>query len=255
MNPLNCTTVQEQIELYTAGECDAPQAEAVAAHLAECADCAKSYEETRALIGSLNLRFGEEASLQRLLGQLRQEEKKRRVQPVILMFLRRTAAVAAMLLVVGMLTLLGSLRPPQPDNEPQVAIAWKTPEAQVTQLGPGRFEVQSGQVRLKVSPGTGSQDRDVEIVTPAGVARARDAEFFIEVQSPAERRGASDAAVTVLRGQVTFANAKGQGVIKHGETLATSKNSPPAPPKPLPEAAVQRLLSNPDAAPGLLPKK
>jgi len=256
MNPLNCTAVQEQIELYSAGECEASQADAIAAHLAECAACARSYQESRALLDSLSLRYREEAGLQRLLGRLRQGEKKRRAQPVILVFLRRAGAVAAMLLVVGMLSLLGSLRPPQPaDEAPRVAVAWKTPDARVAEVAPGRFEVHSGQVRLKVSPGTGVKDRDVEIVTPAGVARVRDSEFFIEVQPPGERRAPADTAITVLRGQVSFANAKGRGVIKNGETLATSKNAAPAPPQPLPKAAVERLLATPDAAPGLLPKK
>src|SRR5262249_25602038 len=146
------------------------------------------------------------------------------------------------------------LRQPH-DDTPQVAVAWKTPDARVTQLAPGRFEVSEGQVRLKVTPGPHGNKREVEIVTPAGIAKTFDSEFFIEVQSARGVRGSAEAAVTVLRGTVSFANAKGRGVIKDGETLSTSKNTPPAPPKALPESAMQRLLATPDAAPGLLPKR
>ncbi|HMO64982.1 MAG TPA: hypothetical protein PKE47_07140, partial [Verrucomicrobiota bacterium] len=52
---LICNEVEDQIELFAAGECDASLWPAVAAHLESCLVCARAHAEARRGIGLLEL--------------------------------------------------------------------------------------------------------------------------------------------------------------------------------------------------------
>ena len=229
MNPPTCMEVMEQIDLYAAGECDAAEARRLAAHIAACPSCAPALDEATALQGVLTLRFRERENLLALHERLPRETKPR---PVILLLLRRTAAVAAMLLVmVGSLALLGLWQPrPQLDEESQVAILWKSDNAQVVRSGPNRLEVHSGQAHLEVRGAAGKEEAPaVEIRTPAGIARVKAARLFVDVEANGRTRADSPTGLLVLSGQVHFHNAKGDTVIRPGEVMEASPNVAPRP--------------------------
>jgi hypothetical protein len=98
MNPLTCPEVQEQIELYAAGECGAPEQAAIRQHLAHCPACFRIQQEAREMLGLLEVRLREKEGLQRLQARLRSgEDRPRSVK--LLPFARRLSAVAAMLLL------------------------------------------------------------------------------------------------------------------------------------------------------------
>jgi hypothetical protein len=108
MSPLTCPDVADRIDLYAAGECDAVEAEAIRRHLAQCPTCASACEESRQLIGLIELRLQEPERLRRLQARIAAEaEPRRRVLRFPTAF-RRVAALAAMLLLavgpVGWLT-------------------------------------------------------------------------------------------------------------------------------------------------------
>lgn len=48
---MNCNDVNESLEMYIAGDLSDTESRDVAAHLAECAECAAAYERTRVLVG------------------------------------------------------------------------------------------------------------------------------------------------------------------------------------------------------------
>jgi hypothetical protein len=221
--------VMEQIDLYAAGECDTAEARRIAAHIAACPACAGAADEAGALQGVLTLRFRERESVQALHERLQRETKQR---PVILLLLRRTAAVAAMLLVmIGSLALLGLWQPrTQPDDEAQIAILWKSENADIVRSGPNRVEVRSGQAHLEVRGAAAKDDAPaVEIRTPAGIARVKASRFFMDVEANRQMRAGSATGVLVLSGQVSFHNAKGEAIIRPGEVLEASPNAAPRP--------------------------
>ncbi len=117
MNPLPCSEVEPQIDLFAAGECDEPTCSAIREHLAGCPRCAEAYRGAQQLLGLLDLRFQEAERLERLRQRLAAEQG-----PVVhrmtrmRVFLRRTGALAAMLLVAVGLFLW--LRPGPPSKLP-----------------------------------------------------------------------------------------------------------------------------------------
>ena len=74
MNPLSCREVEEHIELFAAGECEAPLAEQIEQHLAGCSACSAACRETQQLLGLLDVRFQEAEHLQRLRRRLAVED-------------------------------------------------------------------------------------------------------------------------------------------------------------------------------------
>src|SRR6516225_7973759 len=110
MNPWTCAQVEEQIDLYAAGECDAPDRQAVEQHVQTCEPCAEKLRAAQHLRGLLDLHFREEEQLQRLRSRLEVEQHKLPFKkPGLVPFLRKAAALAAMLLVVvGLFQWLGT---------------------------------------------------------------------------------------------------------------------------------------------------
>jgi hypothetical protein len=225
MKPITCAEVEEQIDLYVADECEAEQKSAIARHLAVCPNCARAAEEADELQGLLSLRLRERDNLATLRARV-ESEKVRTRRPMILSLARRTAAVAAMLLVmVGSLALLGLWQPrPVRDEGPQVAILWKSDDAEIRRSAPNRLEIVSGQVHLEVKRGT-AKGGDALIQTPAGVAQAKESRLFVEVNPPS--RDTPSAAVLVLSGEVNFLNAKGKASVRPGQVLEAKKNAVP----------------------------
>jgi hypothetical protein len=110
MTPLTCQQVEAQIELYTAGACDAWTDSAIRQHLAHCPTCIQSDQEARQLIGLFDLRLQEAERLERLHARLARESQRRtersqRWFPIG----RPVAALVAMLLVT--IGLAWSIRP------------------------------------------------------------------------------------------------------------------------------------------------
>lgn len=70
MNPMTCNEVDEQIEMFAAGECDPPAASAIRRHLSGCARCIKAEMEARQFLDMMNLRLQEPDRLQRLLERI-----------------------------------------------------------------------------------------------------------------------------------------------------------------------------------------
>jgi hypothetical protein len=228
MKPLTCAEVAEQIDLYVADECEAEQKSAIARHVAVCPNCARAAEEAYELQGLLSLRLRERDNLATLRAHVERDTVRAR-RPMILSLARRAAAVAAMLLVmVGSLALLGLWQPrPVRDEGPQVAILWKSDDAEIRRAAPNRLEIVSGQVHLEITPGT-AKGSDAIIETPAGVAQAKESRLFVEVNPPSrDTPGAPSAAVLVLSGEVNFLNAKGKASVRSGQVLEAKKNAVP----------------------------
>jgi hypothetical protein len=135
MNTLTCEQVEEHIDLYAADECDAPTSAAIDHHLTDCPICAEKYEESRQLLGLLDLRLQEPDRLRRLHARVQVESRKSKAR--VLPFLHRVGAVAATLLVTfglsgwlgpnledresGERTLVATLLPPSSRGVPELA--------------------------------------------------------------------------------------------------------------------------------------
>lgn len=96
MNTMNCAQAQEQLDLLAADECDPPDRVALESHLRSCPTCAAKYEESRRLLGLLDVHWNEQG-LERLRQRIDQQARppRRFVRP----FMRGVLAAAAMLLI------------------------------------------------------------------------------------------------------------------------------------------------------------
>jgi hypothetical protein len=99
MSVLNCSEVEEQIELYALHECDAATGEAVAGHLARCRSCARAYQEARQLLGLLDLHLRQDKALARLKHRLVAEGRRGMVLRLGRPGVRSALALAALLLL------------------------------------------------------------------------------------------------------------------------------------------------------------
>ena len=75
MHPMTCNDVEQQIELFASGECDAPTETAIRRHIIGCAHCAKTEMETRQFLDLLDMRLQEPDRLERLLDRIGIESK------------------------------------------------------------------------------------------------------------------------------------------------------------------------------------
>jgi hypothetical protein len=126
MNEPTCQTVQEQIDLYVAQECDPSARTAIARHLESCAACTQAYRDAQELLGLLDVHYQAPARLERLGSQLDVEAQRRRsrfrLSPVAL---RAAALAALLLLMVGVYTWLepGLTRHRPPES--MIAMDWQ----------------------------------------------------------------------------------------------------------------------------------
>jgi hypothetical protein len=75
MNAMTCNDVEEQIELFAAGECDPPIASAIRRHMTGCARCTKAEIEARQFLDMMDLRLQEPDRLQRLLDRIAEDQR------------------------------------------------------------------------------------------------------------------------------------------------------------------------------------
>jgi hypothetical protein len=154
MNPLSCAEVEEEIDLYALLECDPATGEAVAAHLAGCRSCARAYQESRRMLGLLDLHFGQERGLARLKARVAAEDRPLlRIRPPAV---RRMLALAALLLLTLGLTWLAEPGPPgAPPSGGGALVARLIPRGAVVQA-PGGMEIVPGAMKTGPEPrGTG----------------------------------------------------------------------------------------------------
>jgi hypothetical protein len=131
MNALSCQEAGLLLDLYAAGECDRADTRAVRAHLGTCPACRAALEQSRQLLGLLDVHFHQEAGLERLARALRTKRKAGR-PPAVLPFWGRFGAVAALVLITFGLALgLTPLFGPQP---------WRAPRLQAVLVAPGVAE-------------------------------------------------------------------------------------------------------------------
>ena len=78
MSDWTCEHVEEWIDLYAAGEADAPTRAAVGRHLKACPSCAESHGQAQQLLGLLDHRFQESERLKRLWSRLEAQPKQAR---------------------------------------------------------------------------------------------------------------------------------------------------------------------------------
>jgi hypothetical protein len=224
MDPQTCAQVQDEIELYAAGECDSEMAALVSRHVAACPACAKALEESRQMLGLLELRLREPDGLERLRDRLHVEERRRR-SARFLTFARVAAVAAVLLLIVGVYTWVASTVDRGPGTPAVVAAA---------QIGPGAgaiyqvrtthdLDLQRGDVQVRVAP-SGEKSKAFQVHTPGGIVSAEQAEFL--VQTPKDGRG--PATVKVLAGTVTLKNANGGVELRRGESGVLGEGAAPA---------------------------
>jgi hypothetical protein len=128
MTPLSCSQVEEQIELYAAGECEAPLRAAIEQHLAHCPVCARSLEESQRLIGLLDLHGQQADGLRRLHARIAEEARPRRARRVVQQIWQPMRALAALLLVtLGLTWWLSPLRQSEPDMRGQLVLTLRSP--------------------------------------------------------------------------------------------------------------------------------
>jgi hypothetical protein len=126
MTPLTCAEVEERIDLYALRECDPHDAEAVAAHLAGCRSCARTYQEARLLLGLLDLDARQDEGLARLRGRIAAESW--RVARTRSAAVRRVLALAALLLLtLGLTWWAEPGAPVAPPSEDEILIARLAP--------------------------------------------------------------------------------------------------------------------------------
>jgi hypothetical protein len=106
MSPLTCPEVEEQIDLYAAGECDAPARSEVERHLADCPSCARRCDEARRLIVLLDLHGRQAEGLRRLQARIAEETRPRRALRSLTLPARRVLAFHQPLRALAALFLL-----------------------------------------------------------------------------------------------------------------------------------------------------
>ncbi len=110
MNPLNCHDLEDQLDLYAAGEGDAATRAAVEHHVADCPACANQLREARRLQGLLDLQARAPAGLQRLRTLIDKEDRRMRQPRRVLPFVSMLTAAAALVLLTFGLTDVGPQR-------------------------------------------------------------------------------------------------------------------------------------------------
>src|SRR5439155_25797996 len=126
------------------------------------------------------LRLREPAGLQRLQQRVRAEVRKRRSARTLLL-VRIAGMAAALLLTVGLVSWASSLKGPSRSVglvETAQVVPGKGAVYQV--LASHEMDVQQGQVRVRVEPGS-PQAKAVKVHTPAGTATTSDGEFLVQV--------------------------------------------------------------------------
>jgi hypothetical protein len=298
MNPWTCTKVEEQIDLYAAGESDAAARQAIEQHVQDCRACAELCREARRLQGLLGLHFQAEGRLPQLLSRLEAELHKVPLKKARLTaFARTAAALAAMLLVVvGLFQWLGPDHSPgqgslfaraldprgwdvpsrkemadnwsrtvleadasdpetkrvvrgNPDKRAQPGVpeaahfamrtevtVWAAPGTRWKVLTPRQVELHSGRLLVDI-PRSPDWTPPFEVSTPAGVATARGAKLVIQFRPASVPTGPKEnqaqavvkprVYVTVVDGQVQFANPRGAVAGSGGERLWAAENSAP----------------------------
>src|SRR5262249_19727501 len=115
MNEPTCDHFADLIDLYAARECAPAQEKAVRAHLDGCPGCRLAVDESRRLMGLLDVTLRQEAALSRLGARLKAQARPARRAPAPrILTIHRFAAVAALLLVtfgLGVLLVPGPDRP------------------------------------------------------------------------------------------------------------------------------------------------
>jgi hypothetical protein len=104
---LTCPTVEGNVELFVANECDPSLVAEITKHLAHCPSCTASVDETRRLFGLLDGSFRWEEGAKRVRDLLREEPPKTLPFRRVPVFTRQRAALAALLLLtfgLGLLT-------------------------------------------------------------------------------------------------------------------------------------------------------
>jgi hypothetical protein len=124
MKTLDCSAVEDLLDLYAAGECDPRSRNDVHAHLAGCEPCRHKLDETRQIVGLIGLHYRTPAALARLKQRIEEEAHPRpaviRLRPRINTF----AAVAALVLVTfGLGLWLPVLSLPAGRPEPRIELA------------------------------------------------------------------------------------------------------------------------------------
>jgi hypothetical protein len=99
MKALSCEQAGLLLDLFAAGECDPADEKAVRTHLGACPTCRQTVEESRQMLGLLDLTFRSDAALARLSHALRSQTKPQRRPPLVHPFIQPLGAVAALLLV------------------------------------------------------------------------------------------------------------------------------------------------------------
>jgi hypothetical protein len=224
MNAWTCTQVQDEIELYAAGECDLPARVAIERHLADCPACNAALDEAREMLGLLTLKLREPVALARLQRCLAADVKKQRRPGVLVFVIRASAFAAVLLLTVGLYLWFKPDRPDGRGGNLPAAVA------QLQAVGPdtvyrvrGTHEVELERGELLVDVPAQKAGQAFVVATPAGKAQATDGTFVARVSQGTEPA----VAVSVLRGKLDLSNAKGTTTVRPGETAAAQGSAAP----------------------------
>jgi hypothetical protein len=135
MMPLTCAQIEEQIDLYAAGECDILMRQAIEKHLAECPPCRATLREAEQLVAFLDLQLRQDDNLRRLQTKIATEARPLRSRASGGSGRRSFLALAALLLAT--LGVWWMLPAPQTDADlsASLAISLQPPAA-----GDARFE-------------------------------------------------------------------------------------------------------------------
>src|SRR5579885_1914937 len=174
MKPLDCEQANLLVDLFAAGECDPPDARAFRAHLDGCPACRSALEQSRQMLGLLDLHFRREAGLDRLSRALRAETKTRRGHVVLLPFVRSIAAAALVTITLGagMLAIPGLHPGPAPRLDLQASLLVVNPRPEPAL--PKAFDL-GGREAMVPGPAMRARPPDQPVLGPAQPKRVRPA--------------------------------------------------------------------------------
>jgi hypothetical protein len=209
MTPMTCREAEPLLDLYAAGACDAEQATALSAHLADCAHCQAACDQARTMIELLDWNAREGAARQRLRGRIEAEARRQRRprRGSVPLWVRQVGSLAALLLLtVG---LAGWLQ--RGLVGPEIAVVPKETVLAMIAVAPDLLEA---------GPGRASNPLPEAMIAPAMVLRKADKVIHDSLEAVSTPHGVQGGAPKVpLALRVT--NTADRGVLIRTDAPST----------------------------------
>lgn len=229
MKEINCLDVQEQIELYIAGECDQETSEIIKSHLPICNSCAKIHQEATQFIGLVGQVVKRDDFVQSTISKIKkdQEYTKSKKMPILSIAIGLASCAIALITFLVQDASIGHINGKKinigdvisAEAEPITVSMDKKeikvfPGSKIKVSSKDSLELIGGTVNVNIT-----EQSDFAITTTLGTAKAKGTTFLINLTEA--------MIVTVLTGSVQVFNNIDSLVANQSETVVIEVNKAP----------------------------